>query len=650
VKQKKADRFSGFKATFRVLFTLYATVILFFLLHRLLQLFLHADQVNGDNRRYLLFGFFNRGLLFDTVTATYLLIMPSLLIITVYLRGRSSRLLHIITTGFLLLALCLALAVSLTDIPFYSYYHARINFSVLSWTDDLPLMMEAVFGNVLYVVVLLVFILLLLICGRFITGWTRRQLKAVEAQHETGILKKIAWTAVLLFLLFLGLRGDVDPSGTPLQVKHVFESPSPFVNQLAINPVFNFLRTYKDFNVDYLEDSVAVRNVRQYLGIRAGYQSPVARDIVFKDPPDRKNVVLILMESLHTGRMRRFGNTGNLTPVLDSLANHGLIFENAYTAGIHTYNGVFSSLFSLPALMQNKPTLSSESSGQAYAGLSNVLKKEGYSTVFFLTGSRDFDNFSGVFPYNGIDMMVDEKHYPPGSVLNNWGVGDHTMFRYSHKVLDSLDALHRPFLAVYMTVSTHTPYTVPEDIPFKPTAKNDCDRSYQYADWALGEFMEQAARSKWFHHTLFVLIADHGQVFKPLYDLTLSYHHTPLIFYCPETIQASVEQKLSLQIDVFPTIMGMLRIPYRNNTLGIDLMRESRPFAYFSADRKLGVLNQQYYLIIDQGGHESLYRYRAHSLLNEIDRHPVLADSMKTYAFSMLQTMQFMLRKRLTGL
>ncbi|MHC1707160.1 MAG: LTA synthase family protein [Bacteroidales bacterium] len=633
------------------LLIIFILCLLFFAVLRITQTLIHRDQLNDSNTYLLWYCYFNRGLLFDVVTTTYITILPAVILLIAYLSGRIRKSIVYITATLLSVFFILTLAVSLSDIPFFSYYNARINSMILAWTDDLPLMIKAVFGNIYYIPLILVFLGLVFFLVKLTFRFTVKKLLTTSSQKPSPWYVRVIWSVFVLFALFLGLRGDVDPAGMPIQVKHVFETQSPFINQLAINPVFNFLRTFSDFKIDYLPDDQVIKITQDYLGVEQKYESPVARDVTFTEDPRRMNIVIVIMESMYVGKMKRFGNDKNLSPVLDSLADNGLTFNNVYTAGIHTYNGVFSTLFSLPALMQNKPTLSSVSSGQSYAGLPNVLKKEGYKTVFFVTGSKDFDNFSGVFPYNGIDRIVDEEYYPPGTRLNNWGVGDHVMFDYSVPVIDSLAVGGNPFLAVYMTVSTHTPYTVPEDIPYKPNAESVIDKSYQYADWSIGRFLNQVKNKPWFHNTIFVFIADHGQVFDPVYDMPLSYHHTPLIYYTPSgVLKPETQLKQALQIDVFPTLMGILKIPYVNNTLGIDLRKESRPFAYFSADYRLGVLNEEYFLLIDKSGKEALYKYRENSLIDYFNNKPALVDSMKRYTYSMLQTTQYMLRKRLTGL
>ncbi len=161
--------------------------------------------------------------------------------------------------------------------------------------------------------------------------------------------------------------------------------------------------------------------------------------------------------------------------------------------------------------------------------------------------------------------------------------------------------------------------------------------------------MHDISWKEWFDSTIFVFVADHGQKFNVKYEMPLSYHHVPLFFYYPSQIQPRVDNRLSLQMDIFPTIMGILKIPYTNNTMGIDLTKHERAFAYFSADDKIGCLNDKYFMIYKSKSEVYLFAYKNENLKNYASEAPELVNEMKTYTFSMLQTTQYLLNKKQTG-
>jgi phosphoglycerol transferase MdoB-like AlkP superfamily enzyme len=153
-----------------------------------------------------------------------------------------------------------------------------------------------------------------------------------------------------------------------------------------------------------------------------------------------------------------------------------------------------------------------------------------------------------------------------------------------------------------------------------------------------------ASAKEWFDNTVFVFIADHGSPINAVYDIPLDYHHTPLVFYAPHIIQEPrVFSETGGQIDVFPTIMGILNQSYINNTLGINLLKESRPFIFFNHEDKFGILNDEYLMIMKQDGEKGLYQYRRKDRTDYLPELPGLAKEMEEYTLSNMQVFQYLM-------
>jgi phosphoglycerol transferase MdoB-like AlkP superfamily enzyme len=366
----------------------------------------------------------------------------------------------------------------------------------------------------------------------------------------------------------------------------------------------------------------------------------VAFDTVNTSPP---NVVLVLMESMSAAKMQRFGNSNNLTPFLDSIANCGYLFENIYSAGIHTHNGIFGSLFSFPAIYARQPM--QEVSPTKYHGIASALKNHSYHTIYFTTHDGQFDNIEGFLKANDFDEVITQSDYPSNKVVSALGVPDDYLFDFSMPVLANIHAKNAPFLAVFLTSSDHGPYHIPDY--FSPTQTAIKEQIVEYADWSLRKFVNLAAAQPWFSNTIFVFVADHGVPMDAMFEMPLNYHHIPLIIYAPDIIApAKPIAAIGGQIDVFPTLMGILQLPYNNNTMGIDLLQERRPFMYFCADNKYGVVNDEFFLIVPQNGTEGLYRYRNDDRTNYINDYRELVEVMKNYAQSNLQAAQFVIDRQ----
>jgi len=589
------------------------------------------------------------GLRFDIVITGYLLIAPfTILSLASLIRLRHAAIRHVVRYA-ILLSFALAFLVCAIDIPYFNHFYSRFSVSAFQWTDTPDFMIKMIIQEPRYWLAIIPYAAIVTV---FIIG-VNRIFRSIAGKHDTKLLADIPVTILCILLILLGIRGRTAIK-SPIRVGTAYFCNHAFLNQLGLNPNFTLIRSYLDSRkpentyISLMNDSAAVANVQRHLGITMpDPASPIRRNISFDGEPQHNyNVVLILMESMAAAKMARHGNPDNLTPFLDSIANHGYYFENTYCAGIHTVNGVFSTLCSFPALFRQRPT--SESQILKYQGVFTTLKANGYSTAYFTTHDGQFDNIEGFLKVNDCEDLYTSADYPSSKINTALGVTDDYLFEFSIPVLNSLNKKHKPFFATFMTASDHGPYYIPPY--FKPHSTVRTKQSVEFADYSLRRFISLASQQPWFDSTIFVFIADHGAPMDGLYDMSLTYNHVPLLFYAPKIIQRPVLiSKMAGQIDVFPTIMGLLRIPFLNNTLGIDLFRETRPFIFFSEDDKYGVIDSTWFLIVHDNGDKGLYQYRKGDVTNRYHQFTNVADSMNTYAASNLQTFQYLIRKRRTG-
>jgi hypothetical protein len=133
-------------------------------------------------------------------------------------------------------------------------------------------------------------------------------------------VKTILVYLLLLALLFMGIRGRLAIK-SPIRWGTAFFSPYNFTNQLGLNPVYTFIRSWLDkkesveqrFN--FMSDDKAEKIVRQELNITDNKdQSPVSRVIRSERIAKKYHIVLVLMESMTAKNMTHFGNFEKLTP------------------------------------------------------------------------------------------------------------------------------------------------------------------------------------------------------------------------------------------------------------------------------------------------------------------------------------------------
>jgi phosphoglycerol transferase MdoB-like AlkP superfamily enzyme len=284
-----------------------------------------------------------------------------------------------------------------------------------------------------------------------------------------------------------------------------------------------------------------------------------------------------------------------------------------------------------------------ESTIYRYNGIGYTLKKNGYATAYFTTHDGQFDNVEGFLRANDFEHIITVEDYPSDAIKTTLGVPDDYMFEFAMPVLDDLYRQEKPFFAAFMTASDHGPYYVPEY--FKPRNRHIRDQIVEYADWSLRKLVTMASEKEWYENTLFVFVADHGSPINAVYDIPLDYHHTPLIFYGPEILgKPETFSNIGGQIDVFPTIMGILNQPYVNNTLGLDLLKENRPYIFINHEDKFGVLDREYLLILKKEGGKALYKYRDNDKQDYQIEYAAKVREMEDYIYANLQVFQFLMR------
>jgi phosphoglycerol transferase MdoB-like AlkP superfamily enzyme len=646
----------------RFLLSVYLTGMGFFTLFRVLLFLCNLGRLSNlpFSRFNLIFQAFLNGLRFDTVVSGYILAVPFLVLsASALLPERHQLRLFRSMVFYTVFFYSLAFFVCSVDIPYFTHFFSRVSTGIFAWAGSPGFVFKMIIEEVGYWIFIIPFAVISLLFWILIFRFWKKIQKKKSAQTGvsgfTGPVNGLAFFVVFAILLFVGIRGRLAVK-SPIRVGTAYFSNFGFPNQLGLNPVFTLTRSLLDDleqdkqSMLLMDEKRALRLVRQQFRVRgrAISGSPVARQVLPGGPVLDVNVVLVIMESMGAENMARYGNRKNLTPNLDRISREGVAFDRVYTSGTHTHSGIYSTLFGFPVWMRQNPL--KPVSVLTYAGLPNLLRERDYSTVFFTTHDDQFDNMGGFLRANGFQRIVSQKDYPAERVLSTLGVADDFMFEFSIPVLNRLQEREGRFFAAFLTTSNHPPFIIPEHCGFESHTRDMNDRIVEYADWSLGKFLRLARQQKWFDRTLFVFIADSGINSESIYDLPLSFFHTPFILYAPSLLKNPLSVgAIGGQIDVFPTVMGRLNIPYVNNSLGIDLLAENRPYIYFCSDDKIGCLNHEFFLVIRDSGFQSLYHYpnrdpRDYSRMNQ-----AIGIHMRSYCLSMLQTARWMVKNRKVG-
>jgi len=623
----------------------YLLALGFFFIFRLILFLTELERIERFSAEFrTIFLAFVMGVRFDVVISGYILILPFFVLSVLFILNRHPKWLYNVIFYWIFILFTFAFLVCAADIPYFNQFFSRFSVSAFQWIDSPSFVIKMIFQEPRYYFIIIPFIIFIYLFFKILRRIFRTEAENNSRSHYSV---KILVSLLMLGLIFTGIRGRVQEK-SPIKAGTAYFSDNAFLNQLGLNPVFTLMRSWfdsldeKNKLVQFMDDGQAMENVRNYLGISQPIGDyPVARKVLADSTGEKRyNVILVIMESMSTAKLSRYGNTKNLTPFLDSIATKGYCFDNIYTAGIHTFNGVFSTLFSFPAIYRQNPM--KESTMFRYNGIGNTLRKNGYSTTYFTTHDGQFDNVEGFLRANDFENILTLADYPSEKVKTTLGVPDDYMFEFSMPVIDGLAAEGKPFFVAFMTASDHGPYYLPDY--YKPRNKELKDQMVEYADWSLRKLVDLSSGKAWFENTIFVFIADHGSPINAVYDIPLDYHHTPLIFYAPAIItEPKVFDVTGGQIDVFPSVMGLLNQDYINNTLGINLFKETRPFIFFNHEDKFGIINDDYLMIMKQDGEKALYKYRLKDKTDYLPEQPGLAEEMEEYTLSNMQVFQYLM-------
>ena len=154
-----------------------------------------------------------------------------------------------------------------------------------------------------------------------------------------------------------------------------------------------------------------------------------------------------------------------------------------------------------------------------------------------------------------------------------WAIWDEPFLQY---FAAKMTEMKEPFMTAVFTASSHHPYRIPDQyrqtFPEEGITIHKCIR---YTDMAIGKFFRQAAKQPWFNNTIFVLTSDHTNLTDHAYYATdIGGFCSPIVIYEPGNAarQPEMQEKIAQQIDILPTVMGMLNYDKPYFAFGIDLL------------------------------------------------------------------------------
>jgi phosphoglycerol transferase MdoB-like AlkP superfamily enzyme len=360
----------------------------------------------------------------------------------------------------------------------------------------------------------------------------------------------------------------------------------PQVVQLAGNGVWEFVHAFRanaiDFQSNYatLDSAAAGQAVRDAFASESSHirltnsaEMPIQREVLTTGPAREMHVVMVSIESLGAEFVEALGGKPGLTPNLERLGREGLWFSHLYATGTRTVRGLEALTLSVP------PTpglaIPMRPNHRGLFTLGGALKLKGYDPLYIYGGYSYFDNMKSFFAGNGY-TVVDRSDIPKEKVdfATIWGVADENLFTKALEEIDTRVASGKRVFAHVMTTSNHRPFTFPAG-RIDLASGSGRPGAVKYTDYAIGKFMAEASTRAWFKHTLFILVADHTSIARGRSDLPQERYHIPMVWYAPGVIARGTYDRVMSQIDIAPSIMGWLNVPYRSEFFGRDIFHDT---------------------------------------------------------------------------
>ncbi|PWB76382.1 MAG: hypothetical protein C3F15_05335 [Holophagae bacterium] len=511
------------------------------------------------------------------------------------------------------------------DFGHFAYLHIRINAQVLDLLRDTLTSLQMVWET--YPVVWGTLGLAAVVAGYLaVFRWLVRRERARTVLPVRRWRQATSVTIVVIAWAF-GIWGKVQ--WYPLRWSDAFFATDVWSPAIGLNPVLNLADTLKNKSRGF--DETATREhyteVAAYLGV--DHPDPVGlsfrRDVPARPATGRlTNVIVILLEEAAHYKTGALGNPLQPSPNLDALAREGILFRRFYTPAFGTARSVFALVTGIPDVETHETASRNPLIVDQHTIINAFV---GYEKLYFLGGSLNWGNVRGVLAHNIPGLRPFEEGSYKAPRVDGWGISDLSLFEEANEILRQIN--DRPFFAVIQTSGHHRPYTIPDDnhgfvlanVPpnlVRAAGFVDLDEynSMRFMDHSLGVFFSLARQEAYFPNTIFVLLGDHGS-FSSLADLTSAEARFGLTrFHVPAVIVGSplpgtprVIDTPASEVDVLPTIAGIVGVPYVNTTLGRDLLDsrfDSIRFAFTIDEHfrepKIGLITGDTYLQIPTGG------------------------------------------------
>lgn len=511
------------------------------------------------------------GALFDSVVISSLIVLITILQFIIYLltKKSSNKTFFIISN----IVIGIFLFINIIDIFYFEQYGTRINSLVSEVKNDSNILIVTIWKMFPVVWTIIIFAIFQFIFYKF-----HKIIYSKHINKNLICIPQIKWS-IFSVLLFLGLSFLY--YGPPLWTISEFSSSS-VLNQASMNGVYCLCKSYQQ-NIIYNKDIPSYHFYSNQKALSVLHENIINENdslirtdfpsLRYMKPHDstlfnKKDIVIILMESFGSKNIGCLNNGKGLSPSFDSLAKQGIIFTRFKANGPRTQNGLISTISGFPAILGTN--LQRRKGLNEFQTIGNILLTNGYKTNFIHNGYASYDDIDKFMKQGGFVNQIDVNNFEKWRIKTEWGVSDQDLF---DKAYDLIWDSEKPTLSVLLTMSNHPPFEIPKEFKISHTEINKMtaqQAAFYYSDFALGEFIFRCMKNPRYNNTLFYILADHSENYESS-DGEINIFDIPLLILNSEN-NIGISTKVASQCDIPSTILSELNYSGKYHFIGQNIL------------------------------------------------------------------------------
>ncbi len=423
-----------------------------------------------------------------------------------------------------------------------------------------------------YWVQIIIAILLVGVFSRKSFVWVKTKPVAISKFNPLASL------VIIFILLSLVVTARSGLQHRPINPAMVAFSNDSMINSLPLNSTYSLLFAIYQIGKEAsasefygsIDNNEMIRIVKNNMSSKAKFLSddiPTLHSNIPILKNQRANLIIVVEESLGAQFVGSLGGKP-ITPSIDSWKNKSWFFEKLYATGTRSARGleaIVTGFLPSPA----RAVLKLPKAQNNFYTIARTLSLNGYINTFIYGGEGHFDNMKGFFLANGFHQSIDQNDFTKPQFMGNWGVSDEDLFNRALKELYSPS--NDPKFTLIFTSSNHTPFEFPDDkIALYDAEKQTVNNAVKYADFALGQFLNNLEDGGFMENSVVLVVADHDARVMGDSLVPVNRFHIPG-FIMGKGVESKIDDTLVSQIDLAPTLLSLLGIDSPTPMIGHDL-------------------------------------------------------------------------------